>query len=40
MKEFDVVNFEIEEVENIEAPGEAAFWIGVGVGVVVGIALC
>lgn len=39
MKEFDVVNFEIEEVENIEAPSDA-FWVGVGVGIIIGIALC
>ncbi len=40
MTEFDVKEFAIEEVETVEAPGEEAFWVGVGVGVVIGIALC
>ncbi len=40
MAEFDITKFEIEEIEAIEAPGEEAFWAGVVVGVIVGIALC
>lgn len=38
--EFDINKFEIEEIENIEAPGDGAFWGGVAVGVLIGIALC
>lgn len=40
MADFDITKFEIEEIEAIEAPGEEAFWVGVAVGVVIGIALC
>lgn len=36
----NVVDFEIVELETIDAPSEEAFWIGVGVGVIIGIALC
>ena len=39
MTEFDITKFEIEEVETVEAPGDGAFWVGVGVGVVIGISL-
>lgn len=36
----NVVDFEIVELETVDAPSETAFWIGVGVGVIIGIALC
>lgn len=39
MKEFDIEKFEIEELEIIEAPG-TGFWVGLGAGLIVGIALC
>jgi hypothetical protein len=36
------LDFEIEEVENVEALSEASNWffVGLGVGVLVGIAAC
>lgn len=40
MTESLVCDFNIQEVEEIDAPSDGWFWAGVGVGVVIGIALC
>lgn len=37
----EITDFEIEELDDIEAlDNEAFWWLGLGVGVVVGIAAC